>query len=401
MTMELADNNKTVITGVDTLSEKETKHYLTPFAFKLDKSLFGLPLAAPRKRAIALFLDFTLVAILSSISGGVLALAIAVTLFYLGSKKRAEQLGKTKGRKRRAFLRFLAAFIVLLVLLDSVSTFVTPTTENHKKPVVSTENDELSLGQSLVLTGYAISAIAELVDTDCKDYSCRQQTLEPVAKKMANITFKANVTLENQELDGLLADIIEGTDSTTSEQKQLQVLMKKTYHAELTRLNEQQITKEKEEASAEPELAKITENSKGNDDEVLAVDDDNSSNKAKTQAVTKPEQQSELDSIIKWVKALIEDLGLGFGWATFYFTVSTALGQGQTLGKKLLGIKVLQLDGTPLSLWDSFGRYGGYGAGLATGLLGFMQVYWDPNRQAIHDKISATVVIDIRKSPLK
>ena len=40
-----------------------------------------------------------------------------------------------------------------------------------------------------------------------------------------------------------------------------------------------------------------------------------------------------------------------------------------------------------------FGRYGGYGAGFATGLLGFLQVYWDPNRQAIQDKISATVVI--------
>ena len=92
--------------------------------------------------------------------------------------------------------------------------------------------------------------------------------------------------------------------------------------------------------------------------------------------------------------------GLGFGWASFYFTVSTALGGGQTLGKKILGIKVLQLDGTPLSLWDSFGRYGGYGAGIATGLLGFMQIYWDPNRQAIHDKISATVVIDLRKSSL-
>ncbi len=42
---------------------------------------------------------------------------------------------------------------------------------------------------------------------------------------------------------------------------------------------------------------------------------------------------------------------------------------------------------------DCFGRYGGYGAGFATGLLGFLQVYWDPNRQAIQDKISATVVI--------
>jgi uncharacterized RDD family membrane protein YckC len=82
------------------------------------------------------------------------------------------------------------------------------------------------------------------------------------------------------------------------------------------------------------------------------------------------------------------------------FSAFIALGQGQTLGKKLLGIKVMQLDGSSLSLWDSFGRYGGYGAGIATGLLGFIQVFWDPNRQAIHDKISATVVIDIRKKRL-
>jgi uncharacterized RDD family membrane protein YckC len=84
----------------------------------------------------------------------------------------------------------------------------------------------------------------------------------------------------------------------------------------------------------------------------------------------------------------------------FYFTTFISLGKGQTLGKRLLGIKVIQLDGSPLSLWDSFGRYGGYGAGIATGLLGFIQIYWDPNKQAIHDKISATVVIDVNKAPL-
>ena len=44
------------------------------------------------------------------------------------------------------------------------------------------------------------------------------------------------------------------------------------------------------------------------------------------------------------------------------------------------------------------GRYGGYGAGLATGLMGFLQIYWDPNRQAIQDKISETLVVDIRKN---
>ena len=80
---------------------------------------------------------------------------------------------------------------------------------------------------------------------------------------------------------------------------------------------------------------------------------------------------------------------------SLYFTLFTSLWNGQTPGKKVTGIKVLQLDGTPLSIIDSFGRYGGYAAGLATGFLGFLQVYWDPNRQAIHDKISATVVIDV------
>lgn len=116
--------------------------------------------------------------------------------------------------------------------------------------------------------------------------------------------------------------------------------------------------------------------------------------------VEKDKSDKPVYSLIQWVKGIINDLGLGFGWATFYFTAFIALWNGQTIGKKLLGIKVLQLDGSQLSLWDSFGRYGGYGAGLATGLLGFIQVYWDPNRQAIHDKISATVVIDIRKKNL-
>ncbi len=90
---------------------------------------------------------------------------------------------------------------------------------------------------------------------------------------------------------------------------------------------------------------------------------------------------------------LVQDLGLGVGWSAFYFTLFTAWWKGQTPGKRLLKIRVVQLDGTPLSLWDAFGRYGGYGAGIATGLLGFLQIYWDPNRQAIQDKISATVVV--------
>jgi len=110
------------------------------------------------------------------------------------------------------------------------------------------------------------------------------------------------------------------------------------------------------------------------------------------------EQQEEAQySLLAWAKGMLNDLGLGFGWAAFYFTLFTAWFDGQTLGKKIMRVRVIALGGGKLSLWDAFGRYGGYGAGFATGLLGFLQIFWDANRQAIQDKISATVVIDLSK----
>jgi hypothetical protein len=84
---------------------------------------------------------------------------------------------------------------------------------------------------------------------------------------------------------------------------------------------------------------------------------------------------------------------VAFGFGTIYLTVFTAWWGGQTPGKKLLGVRVLRLDGKPIGWWDAFERAGGYAAGFATGLLGFAQVFWDPNRQAIPDRVSSTVVV--------
>lgn len=98
-------------------------------------------------------------------------------------------------------------------------------------------------------------------------------------------------------------------------------------------------------------------------------------------------------SVLAWAKGIFTDLGVGVGWMVFYFTLCVSWANGQTLGKWLFGIQVVQVDGLPLSLFNSFSRQGGYGAGFATGLLGFLQILWDPNRQAIQDKVSSTVVI--------
>ncbi len=80
-----------------------------------------------------------------------------------------------------------------------------------------------------------------------------------------------------------------------------------------------------------------------------------------------------------------------------YFTFFTRLLKGYTLGKWLFRIRVSRLDGRPLSWWDSFGRAAGYSASLSMLGLGFIEAFWHPNRQTVHDRISNTVVIKARQ----
>ncbi len=113
-------------------------------------------------------------------------------------------------------------------------------------------------------------------------------------------------------------------------------------------------------------------------------------------ALKKPQSFSLIDSI----RNLLGDVGFDFGWAAVYWTLLTGWWNGQTLGKRLFGLRAVQLNGKPFTMWDSFNRCGGYAAGVATGLLGFAQALWDSNRQAIHDKVSFTVVIDVRREKI-
>lgn len=85
--------------------------------------------------------------------------------------------------------------------------------------------------------------------------------------------------------------------------------------------------------------------------------------------------------------------GFTFGWAGVYFTLMTTWLRGRTVGKLIMGTRVVRLDGKPITSMDAFVRNGGYTAGLATGLVGFMSILWNENRQAIHDRMTGTVVV--------
>jgi uncharacterized RDD family membrane protein YckC len=98
----------------------------------------------------------------------------------------------------------------------------------------------------------------------------------------------------------------------------------------------------------------------------------------------------------EFVARWLDDIGAGLGWGIVYFSLLPAWWGGQTVGKKLMRLRVLELTGKPMTVMLSLKRYGGYAAGLATGGVGFLQLLWDPNRQGLHDKAAHTVVVDLR-----
>ena len=86
-------------------------------------------------------------------------------------------------------------------------------------------------------------------------------------------------------------------------------------------------------------------------------------------------------------------------FVVLYFGLSTYFGKGQTLGKRLLGIRVVSLAHEHLSLWHSIERALGYGASALELGFGFLQYFVHPNKQTVHDRIAETVVIKSASTP--
>jgi uncharacterized RDD family membrane protein YckC len=72
-----------------------------------------------------------------------------------------------------------------------------------------------------------------------------------------------------------------------------------------------------------------------------------------------------------------------------YFHGST----GQTLGKMICKLKVIQVNGKPLGYGKAFLRWAGYIISSFIFYLGFLWAVWDKDKQAWHDKIAGTYVI--------
>jgi len=68
---------------------------------------------------------------------------------------------------------------------------------------------------------------------------------------------------------------------------------------------------------------------------------------------------------------------------------------GQTPGKMVLGIKVIQAEGLPVDWQCALRRGWGYVVTALTLLVGFVMVAFDAKKQGVHDKIADTYVVKL------
>lgn len=337
--------------STEILSKDDTKDRITPVAFAPDNRLFDLPLARPWRRGGAMLCDLMIVAVLTAMDD-VFLISLLLVVWLLHKAKQWRLLGML-GRYGVWAIRGGSLLIIIAGFYASSVLFL--------------DNDSTSDDDSKLVGDLAMIALGALHGSQCQTAECWQEILEPIV------------------------------DESLKSSDQLNALNPVEFVETFTE-NSGLIKEEKEKL-----MQWAKDNPKWKVDDVVVtppnsvsdgVPTHSNSNNTTTDS-SEPSARSEASSPMQWIMGIIDDLGLGFGFAAIYFTCFTAWFNGQTLGKMLFNTRVLQLSNEPMGLWDAFGRYGGYGAGLATGLLGFFQIYWDANRQAIQDKISATVVVDL------
>lgn len=333
------------------LTRKERREIITPYAFEVCPSLLGVPTASPLRRLLAIGLDGAMVI---GLAKAYLICIVPVMAFL-------------------AYFRWQAGkslHVVLLVLFTVgwvASSF-------EQDALADGNTNEPDAAVALTIASQTIRLLAD----DCAQ-PCQQQVMQESAAELKQHG------LNRQQAEAVL----DGLAESASLPVQIWPGPREQLLAGFTNAT-----------SLQPVATKKDTTTQQTQSQGIAAAGDNSAASQQQKAWYMPSPQTH--SILQWVQGILSDIGIGFGWAAAYFTLTVAWCHGQTLGKRLFGIKVIQLDGKELSLITAFSRQGGYGAGFATGLLGFAQVLWDPNRQAIQDKVASTVVIRLHqpKRPL-
>jgi uncharacterized RDD family membrane protein YckC len=337
----------------------DPRDVVTPHAFKVDEGLLNTPLAAPWQRLVALLIDLALAGIVANVAGGLVGLLVAYVFYRVATRTELESRWKRWGRGVLVALGTILLFGISVALVEDAQEWgpsgpgltavlpgVQPDTTDEAAPV-----DDEPPADSLRLE--ALRDVDSLDDIEA--LRAGRTALRPKTDRP-----ERGAELLRRYAQALAARDTAALDSLAAPVRSL---------------------------VAGPRLEAL-------DDRLEALAARNSDLEDEAERLR---QQVQSPSLWRLARATANDLGITVGWIGLYFTLFLAWWGGRTPGKYLLGLRVVRLSGEPIGLWYAFERFGGYAAGLATGLLGFVQLYWDPNRQALHDRVARTVVIRSRR----
>jgi uncharacterized RDD family membrane protein YckC len=352
---------------------RDPRDFITEDALHVAPSLLGLPLAGPWRRGAALAVDGILVAILAKAPGVLLAFAAVLVLFRVSSGRAAA------GRPLRRYARlgFRAAGAILLfvavakgssALVNRIETKVIPAIDGDAKPAEGgTEEASVTLNgvEGLKMVRAAVTFRSSRDEAQARE--------------------RAERLVTGLRAQGASDDDIRETVTGMAEDAGEKPWLRSAVDSVVSHLgNVTSASPTADSAAAPDSLALMHERVRELEREKRTM----------ASQLREAGQHEEARGIVARASTLIQDdLGLGLGWMGLYFTATVALWQGRTPGKRLFHIRIVRLNGKPIGWWAAFERFGGYAAGFATGLLGFAQIFWDKNRQGIHDKIAETAVV--------
>lgn len=394
-------------------SVKDPRSVITPDAFQVAPELLGLPLAPPHKRLGAILVDLLVIGFLAAAtkSFGLMFAGVISVFFMRQGFKTTSVRGSVFNRAMRLSVGCLGLTIGLVTAIVGIAIVTTSDDADVAVPGVVTEGADLSE----VLRGAgALRAFAAADDEEEAAEAVREIIRRSRAVGLADADIRdllgEFIPVDedwSDQAEAIIEDVLaEGRANTEDEDAELRAASDlvadytpaEALDAYASFLRARDDGQDVDRFLGRALAARLLEDLAGDtlrqlEEQVSDLDRVATSRQRAVNRLTAELEAERSGGLIDWLKDFAEELGVGFGWLALYPTVTLSWWRGQTVGKKLFRIRVLRLDGEPINWWTAFERVGGYAAGFATGLLGFAQVLWDANRQAIHDRIVGTVVV--------
>lgn len=387
-------------------SDQDPRDIVTERAFQVNPALLGRPLASPRRRLAAILVDLTLVGVIvlfKEISGSLFALAVAWIMWRVADPDVDVYL-------KQRWLRRLLKVSAVITFLVGVTTFLSTVVPAVIPGGGSSASSDTSGAPAAV--GPLPSEMVETVNRELPGIGLRDvaglttnlirlsnaSTLEVAHRTARGASLALHRTgLEREEIEEAIRETAEEAAEGTAWEDSVDVVVR----GAMARVDSARTQQSMEADSLLDELVAAAVANDTARVQALRPQVIDAASETNTQLLLdrletledRLDDRREPPGIVAILRQIMDDLGLGAIWLALYFTAFLHLWQGHTPGKRLLGLRVVKVNGTEIGWWDSFTRFGGYAAGFSTGLLGFAQVFWDANRQGLHDRIAGTLVI--------